>query len=106
MFNKSDNSRKELTFSDLIGKVILIGLTYYTDDDVFIEQKQFWGTVTEANDWRILVKLNNGELFSLPPDLSSTRIAPPGEYRLRSTGEIIVDPDFLTTWNINRPRDE
>ena len=93
---------KRITFSDLIGKTILIGLTYYTADDRFIEQKQFWGTVKESNKTGILVQLNNGECLSLPPDLSSTKIAPPGEYRLRSTGEVVLNPDYLTTWNINR----
>ena len=97
---------KKITFSDLIGKTILIGLTYYTEDDEFIEQKQYWGTVIESNENRILVKLNDGEIFGLPPDLSSTKIAPPGEYRLRSTGEVVVDPDYLTTWNINRSKEE
>jgi hypothetical protein len=29
--------------------------------------------------------------------------APPGEYRLKSTGEIVVDPDLLSTWTIRRP---
>ena len=53
-----------------------------------------------------LKKLNDGEILGLPPDLSSTRIAPPGEYRLRSTGEVVVDPDYLTTWNINRSKEE
>ena len=96
----------EITFSDLIGKTRLIGLTYYTADDEFIEQKQYWGTVIESNENRILVKLNDGELFGLPPDLSSTKIAPPGEYRLRSTGEVVVDPDYLTTWNINRSKED
>ncbi len=94
-----------ISFSDLIGKTILIGLTYYTADNEFIEQKQYWGTVTESNQKGILVKLNDGEIFGLPPDLSSTKIAPPGEYRLRFTGEVVVDPDYLTTWNINRPRE-
>ena len=64
----------EITFSDLIGKTILIGLTYYTADDEFIEQKQYWGTVIESNENRILVKLNDGEILGLPPDLSSTKI--------------------------------
>lgn len=95
----------KITFSDLIGKTILIGLTYYTANDEFIEQKQYWGRVVESNENRILVKLNDGEIFVLPPDLSSTQVAAPGEYRLRSTGEIVVNPDFLTTWNINRPEE-
>ena len=95
----------KITFSDLLGKTILIGLTYYTADDEFIEQKQYWGTVIESNEKQILVRLSNSEIFGLPPDLSSTQTAPAGEYRLNSTGEIVVDPDYLTTWNINRPRE-
>ena len=95
----------QISFSDLIGKTILIGLTYYTANNEFIEQKQYWGKVLESNENRILVKLNGGEIFGLPPDLSSTQVAAPGEYRLRSTGEIVVNPDFLTTWNINRPEE-
>ena len=94
-----------IAFSDLIGKTILIGLTYYTANNEFIEQNQYWGKVVESNENRILVKLNDGEIFRLPPDLSSTQIAAPGEYRLRSTGEIVVNPDYLTTWNINRPEE-
>lgn len=97
---------KNISFSDLIGKVILIGLTYYTADNEFIEQRQCWGTVIESSEERILVRLNNGEILGLPPDLSSTQIAPPGEYCLRSTGEVIVDPDYLTTWNINRAKED
>lgn len=66
-------------FPELIGKTILIGLTYYTVNNEFIEQKQYWGTDIEVNDEQILVKLNNNEMFGLPPDLSSTKIAPPVE---------------------------
>jgi len=39
----------------------------------------------------------------LPPDLRAFQDAPPGEYRLRSTGEVVVDPDFISSWTINRP---
>lgn len=95
---------EELVFEQIIDKVILIGLTYYTADRVLIERKQFWGTVVEANEKGIAVRLNNGEIFSLPPNLSSTKKAPPGEYRLRTTGELIVDPDYLSTWNIYREK--
>ncbi len=106
MKRKEEIPLNEITFSDLIGKTILIGLTYYTADDEFIEQKQYWGTVIESNENRIVVMLNDGEILGLPPDLSSTKIAPPGEYRLRSTGEVVVNPDYLTTWNINRPKED
>ncbi len=91
-----------ISLDDLMGKVLLVGLTYYTHDNVFIEQRQYWGVVIESNKNTICTKQKNGELFRLPPDLSSTQPAPPGEYRLRSTGEIVINPDFLTTWTVNK----
>ncbi len=93
----------EVTFSDLIGKIMLIGMTYYTHDDQFIEQKQFWGKVVEIREDVILVQQKNGENISLPPDLRSVKIAPPGTYRLRSTGETIENPDYLSTWIVHEP---
>ena len=96
----------EIALSDLVGKTLLIGLTYYTADNEFVEQKQLWGTVIESNENQILLELSNGESFELPPDLSSTKIAPPGEYHLRSTGEVVVNPDYLMTWNINLPKED
>lgn len=94
----------ELVFEQIIDKVILIGLTYYTADGVLVERKQYWGTVVESNEKGIAVRLNNGEILSLPPNLSSTKKAPPGEYRLRTTGELIANPDYLSTWNIYREK--
>jgi len=64
------------------------------------------GTLIESNENTICIKQKNGELFGLPPDLSSTKPAPPGEYRLNSTGEIVTDPDFLTTWTFYQAPEE
>lgn len=100
-----EEAEKEITFDELIGKVLLVGITYYTHDNEYIEQKQFYGTVTEANETLIRVKQKDGTDFTLPPDLSSTKRARQGEYKLRYTGEIVVDPDFLATWNLNRAKD-
>lgn len=50
--------KNKLKFRNLVGKTLLVGITYYT------------------------------------------KKAPRGEYRLHSTGEIVADPDFLSTWNL------
>ena len=63
----------------LIGKIVLLGLTFATAD---------------------------GEVYILPPDLRPFSEAAPGSYSLRSTGETIVDPDFTSTWEIRSPREE
>ncbi len=93
---------REVTHEELIGKVLLVGVTYYTADNEFIEQKQFYGTVTEANDKIVRMVQKDGSEFTLPPDLSSTKRARPGEYKLRSTKEVVVDPDFIATWNVTK----
>ncbi|HZK81678.1 MAG TPA: hypothetical protein VFC46_11435 [Humisphaera sp.] len=38
----------------------------------------------------------------LPPDLRSLKPARPGIYRLRSTGQEIENPDYLTTWTCKK----
>ncbi len=102
----NEEAEKEITFDELIGKVLLVGITYYTYDNEYIEQKQFYGTVTEANENLIRVKQKDGTDFTLPPDLSSTKRARQGEYKLRSTGEIVVNPDYLAMWNLNKAKEE
>ena len=45
---------------------------------------------------------DNGEIEWLPPDLRAFKKARPGEYRLRSTGEVVLDPDYTTVLTIRR----
>ncbi len=98
-----ESAETEITFEALIGKVLLAGITYYTHNNEYIDQKQLYGTVIEANDSFIRVKQKNRNEFTLPPDLSSIKRARPGEYKLKSTGEVVVNPDFLATWNFIKP---
>src|SRR5690349_13837487 len=89
-----------------VGKHLLIGMTYLDHNYQFIEQKQFHRTIVRINEHEgIVIKLHNSEdEFKLPPDIKSLQTAAPGEYRLRATGEIVVDPDLVTTWTLNKPK--
>ncbi len=81
-----------------IGKRLLVGITYETADGEFLSQDQFHGVIVEAGEGEILLERDDtGERMSLPPMLQE---AEPGEYRLRSTGEVVVDPDYFArfTW--------
>jgi hypothetical protein len=91
-----------------IGKHLLVGITYLNHDDSFIEQKQFHGNIVRINEHEgIVLQLHDSDQeYKLPPDLNALQAAPKGEYRLRSTGEIVVDPDLLTTWTLNKPKPE
>lgn len=88
-----------------IGKHVLIDITYLDHKDTFIEQKQFHGRIIRINDTEgIVVELDNsGSEFKLPPDLRGIKKAAKGEYRLRSSGEVVVDPDLIANWTINKP---
>ncbi|HYY99758.1 MAG TPA: hypothetical protein VE642_14260 [Pyrinomonadaceae bacterium] len=90
----------EITFDDLVGKVILIGVTYTDARDNIRCRKQWWGTVEKASTSEgIRVRLSNSsETPAFPPDLRAVRRAAPGEYRLKESGEVVTDPDFLATW--------
>jgi hypothetical protein len=46
------------------------------------------------------VQLSNGKKRWLPPDLSQLKPADPGNYRLKSTEEVVIDPDYLSVWTV------
>lgn len=88
----------------LVGRHILIGITSLTADDEIIEQRQMHGDIEQIDEKRgIGVRLADGEMYWLPPDLAAITSAPPGEYRLRATGEVVVNPDLMTTWTVHAP---
>ena len=87
----------------LIGKTILVGMTYYNKSGELVERKQLWGTIISVYDNNIAIKQNNGEVFTIPNDKRAIERAKPGEYRLRSTGEVVENPDFLSKWNVTLP---
>ena len=94
----------KITFKYLIGKTILVGLTYLDSDGSELEKIQFHGVVLRADkdEGIVIKKANSGEEFILPPDLNSIVKANPGEYCLHSSGEIVVNPELLTTWTIRK----
>lgn len=91
----------------LPGKMVLVGLAYFeVGAEEPFEQQQLFGRVVHADECNgILLSLEGqraGEQFNLPPDTRSFREAQPGDYRLRTTGEVVVDPDFTVTFSIQK----
>jgi hypothetical protein len=86
----------------MVGKYVLVGLTYVDGDEQLICQEQKHGLIVEANESNVTVRpAGSLEEFSLPPDLEPFQPAPEGDYTLRATGEVITDPDLLATWTIS-----
>ena len=46
---------------------------------------------------------DTGDEFTLPADMSALTIAAEGEYRLKPSGDVVVDPDYLAVWTIQKP---
>lgn len=98
--------------AELIGKRVLVGITDLAQDGTVLGKRQFHGDAIRA-DRRVGIALRlggarAGEEIVLPPDTRSFQPAAPGEYRLRDSGEVVRNPDFLTTWSIrerNKSRD-
>jgi hypothetical protein len=92
--------------SEYIGKTILLGVTYLDHEEKFICRQQWAGTIlTFSNKEGIRIKLRNSdEPCGLPPDPRGIQKAKPGIYKLHSTGEEVLDPDYLATWICVRPK--
>ena len=85
-----------------VGKTILIGITRQsaTGD---VEHEQFAGRIIgfSEDEYRLaIIACTDGVERTYPWDHRALSPAQPGEYRLRSTGEIIENPDWLMQWTI------
>ena len=92
---------------ELIGKHVLVGLTVLDHRGKLVEHKQFHGKVTQADPrdgFRVaLLGEREGQFEWLPPDTRAFEKARPGEYRLKVTGEVVVDPDYTAMWTSTQP---
>ena len=94
--------KRKTTAKELLGKHVLVGITKIDSAQNIVSQDQFHGVVT-AIDSVIHIRLSTGADYTLPPDPASFFPATPGEYRLRATGEAVVDPNFTASWTVQAP---
>lgn len=89
----------------VLGKRLLVGVTCRTRSDDVTRLEQFHGEILRASleEDLILRVSGTGEERWLPPDLSRLEPAAPGRYTLKGSGEVVVDPDFLSTWTVYPP---
>lgn len=63
--------------SDLVGKTVLVGLTYLNEAGEVDHREQLRGTFTWADEEMVRIELSDGEEFTLPPDLDVFEPAAP-----------------------------
>jgi hypothetical protein len=81
---------------------VLVGITYVDATGDVVGRDQFAGIV-RAVDPTVSIDRGSSEPFTLPPDPSAFDRGQPGTYTLRTTGETVVDPEFVTTWTVRAP---
>lgn len=85
---------------DLVGKHIVCGFNIGDADGNVRERLQRHGTIVIADEGGIVVREPSGTEFHIPPDVDALQPARARTYRLKSTGEVVTDPDFQVVWYI------
>ena len=85
----------------LVGCRLLVGITYLDDAGAVRGAEQFCGQVLEVVDGVVVVERpGDAEPALLPADADAYEPAAAGRYTLRATGEVVENPDFVTTWRL------
>lgn len=94
----------ESAAAELIGKHVVVGLTFVDADQKPIRLTQLHGHVVKVNRRDgIMLKLADGSEYELPPTLAGFHKAPKGSScTLRSTGELVEDVDYLVSYTVNQ----
>ncbi|MET3667838.1 hypothetical protein [Caulobacter sp. 1776] len=84
----------------LIGKTLLMNLTFLDDDGDVQERQQFFGVVIDATEHEgvvlDLLGAHDGDTYTLPPQTSAITAAEPGVTTLEGD-----KPDFVASWVIH-----
>lgn len=102
-------SSDELAWDDeraqaMVGRTVLVGITRSSARGD--RHQQMFGRIVSVRAAGVEISLQGrsaGKTFSLPPDFEAFQPASPGDYRLKSTREVVSNPDYLATWTVSRP---
>jgi hypothetical protein len=99
-----DDVISESEAAELIGKHIVVGLTFVDADQKPIRLTQLHGFVVRVNRKEgIVLRQSDGSEYNLPPSLAGFEKAPEGSScTLHSTGEVVDDPDYLVSYTVNQ----
>ena len=112
-----------ITLETIIGKTVLVGLSYFDKGGELLQQRQMCGTVIEADKEKGIalqvIKATetqskesdsenkpNDAHFVLPSSLTCWFNAPAGHYKNPADGIDIENPNFLVTWDIHQKQKE
>ena len=88
--------------SALLGKTVLVGVTYYDQSGTVLRRRQFCGEVVGLSPRSGVTLLNRrlGVEFVVPPVPDNFVVADPGIYTLKESAEVVTNPDYVCTWDV------
>ena len=89
-----------------LGKYILVGVTYLNPDGTIREMIEKHGVIKRISNNTLFFICSDSTDFSIPFDERAISKAPLGTYKLRSTGEEVMNPDYFSTWTVKPPEDQ
>jgi hypothetical protein len=88
--------------AELIGKHILVGLTYLDHNGDVARQLQLHGLISCVGDHTLQFERADGKGdFSIPFDGVLPAGQPDAVYTLRATGEQVTGVDYVVSWTIH-----
>jgi len=98
-----DPNWDEAFADEILGTLVLLGITHRQPDGTVTKEEQFHGYVKSVDQRRgITIKLEGDDVreeINLPPMLEVFERAEPGIYTDR-TGNAVRDPDFIAYWTV------
>src|ERR1043165_3971334 len=90
----------EILAQKMIGKIVLVGVTIKNKNEEILKQEQLFGTVLRINEKEgLIIRCGiTGEEKWLPPAPEEYEPAKAGDYKLRSTGHVVTNPDFIASF--------
>ena len=88
----------------LVGKHLLVGVAYCSSTGAVVSREQFHGTILRVNFKEGIIINQHGTNIerTVPLDFTEFEAARPGKYHLKSTNEVVEDPDYTIQVNINQ----
>ncbi|MCB0323340.1 MAG: hypothetical protein KDD69_07190 [Bdellovibrionales bacterium] len=84
-----------------VGDRVLIRFNFCDEEGNVVEEQQFMGAIESISDDEVvLTHPKSGKQVTLPPYFGSYTRPERGTYDLPSTGEQMVDPDYITEWTL------
>lgn len=92
----------------LLGTRVLIGIDVFESNGDHAERFQLHGIIERIDEHKgLLMRLPNGEHYTLPPWPSAFHPADPDDsFSLKSTDEEVTGIQFTAMWDITRPDTE